>query len=65
MQEETDLIDEPPSPCVRNCCLDDQKVCLGCFRTITEICDWHEASAREKLEILARSRARYRERHLR
>ena len=43
-----------PSPCVRNCCLDDNDVCLGCFRTITEICGWSAASEAEKAEILAR-----------
>ncbi len=33
---------EPPvqSPCVRNCCLDDNDVCFGCFRTIEEIKEW-------------------------
>ena len=51
------------SPCVRNCCLDDQSVCFGCFRTIREICAWHDASDAEKLQILLRCRARYRERH--
>jgi uncharacterized protein len=28
------------SPCVRNCCLDDDLVCLGCFRSIEEIKEW-------------------------
>ena len=28
------------SPCVRNCCLDDDLVCVGCFRTIEEIKEW-------------------------
>jgi predicted Fe-S protein YdhL (DUF1289 family) len=30
----------PQSPCVRNCCLDDDLVCLGCFRSIEEIQEW-------------------------
>ena len=25
------------SPCVRNCCLDDRDVCLGCHRTLAQI----------------------------
>ena len=62
-EDSADFIDNPPSPCVRNCCLDEQSVCMGCFRTITEICEWHDAPAREKNEILARCRARYRERY--
>lgn len=48
------------SPCVRNCCLDDENVCLGCFRTLKEICAWHEAPDSEKLAILVRCRSRYR-----
>lgn len=28
------------SPCVRNCCLDDNDICLGCFRSVTEIKQW-------------------------
>ena len=52
------------SPCVRNCCLDDADVCMGCFRTLREICDWHSASAEQKREILARCAER-RENHAR
>ena len=47
-----------PSPCVRQCCLDPSDVCMGCFRTLKEICAWHEAPRQEKLEILERSRLR-------
>ena len=42
------------SPCVRNCCLDDDDVCMGCFRTLKEICGWSESSDEERLEILKR-----------
>lgn len=31
------------SPCVRNCCLNEDDVCLGCFRSITEITQWNAA----------------------
>ena len=44
--------DTVPSPCVRNCCLDDADVCMGCYRTVREICDWHSASDDRKREIL-------------
>jgi predicted Fe-S protein YdhL (DUF1289 family) len=34
-------IDRPiQSPCVRNCCLDDDLTCLGCFRSLEEIKEW-------------------------
>jgi predicted Fe-S protein YdhL (DUF1289 family) len=46
------------SPCVRNCCLDDDDVCLGCFRTLDEITGWNEASDEERHAILERARQR-------
>jgi predicted Fe-S protein YdhL (DUF1289 family) len=58
-----DDADDVPSPCVRNCCLDENNICMGCSRSISEICGWSEASAGEKREILARSRLRYEQRN--
>lgn len=40
------------SPCVRNCCLDTNDVCLGCFRTYDEILEWSGASDERKRNIL-------------
>ncbi|PHS27442.1 MAG: DUF1289 domain-containing protein [Methylophaga sp.] len=28
------------SPCVRNCCLNNSDICLGCFRSLDEILLW-------------------------
>jgi predicted Fe-S protein YdhL (DUF1289 family) len=47
-----DALAPPPSPCVRNCCLDDAEVCLGCGRTLDEILEWHQASVPRRLAIL-------------
>jgi hypothetical protein len=47
---------------VRNCCLDDSDICLGCNRSLTEICAWSKSSDDEKREILARCRVRAAER---
>ena len=41
------------SPCIRHCCLDGDDVCVGCYRTITEIMDWQKSTQSEKLDILA------------
>lgn len=46
------------SPCVRNCCLDEQDTCLGCGRSIEEIIRWGNASDKEKLQILMVSKKR-------
>lgn len=52
--------EEPQSPCISICVLDDQDVCQGCFRTGCEITDWFAASASEKEQILENARERYR-----
>jgi predicted Fe-S protein YdhL (DUF1289 family) len=53
------------SPCVRNCCLDEQDVCLGCGRSLDEIRVWSEAADPERLGILERAKARRAEREAR
>ena len=40
------------SPCIRNCCLDDDDICLGCYRSLDEILLWGGASDDEKMEVL-------------
>lgn len=50
------------SPCVRNCCLDEQDICLGCGRSLTEICGWTQADAEGKARILALAKVRREER---
>ena len=40
------------SPCVRKCTLDRDDVCVGCFRSIDEICAWGKASDDERRAIL-------------
>lgn len=42
------------NPCVRNCCLDEAEVCMGCFRSLEEILAWHGATRDERQEILRR-----------
>lgn len=36
------------SPCVRNCCLNDDDICLGCGRSLQEITRWSVASDADK-----------------
>ena len=51
--------EEPKSPCISVCVLDEGDICQGCFRNAAEITDWFMASAKEKREILARAKERY------
>jgi hypothetical protein len=46
------------SPCVRNCCLDKQDICIGCGRTVQEITRWGEADDEEKHKILKSAQTR-------
>ncbi len=46
---------EPLSPCISVCMLDENDICIGCFRSADEITDWLMASAEEKREILRRA----------
>ena len=43
----------PESPCVRTCCLDEQDICLGCYRTLVEILEWNTYGSQEKLKVIA------------
>jgi len=40
------------SPCVRNCCLNEEDICLGCFRHIDEIVEWSSADNIRRQVIL-------------
>jgi predicted Fe-S protein YdhL (DUF1289 family) len=55
MSFQTDLVQ---SPCIRNCCLDDQDICLGCFRDLEEIKAWAAADNAKRRLILANASSR-------
>ncbi len=40
------------SPCIRNCCLDSDDICLGCSRHIDEIIAWTSYNREEKERII-------------
>lgn len=48
-------------PCVRNCCLNDRRVCLGCGRSMAEILEWNTADAARQREISGFARQRLQE----
>lgn len=50
-----------PSPCIRNCCLNHDEVCLGCFRTLHEITQWTYLSDEEKQAVISQARRRQEE----
>ena len=50
--------DEPLSPCISVCLLDEENVGVGCYRSADEITDWFMADSESRREILQRARAR-------
>lgn len=36
------------SPCVRNCCLNAQDICMGCGRLLSEITSWMDFTEEQK-----------------
>ncbi|MBI6707938.1 DUF1289 domain-containing protein [Pseudomonas syringae] len=51
----TDTPIEKPvrSPCVSICALDEQDICTGCQRTVTEIIRWSRMSNDERRVVLS------------
>jgi predicted Fe-S protein YdhL (DUF1289 family) len=55
--------DEPASPCIGLCQMDDDTgLCKGCFRTLEEIAGWSGSSERDKRVVIEANRLR-REQH--
>jgi predicted Fe-S protein YdhL (DUF1289 family) len=50
--------DQQSSPCVRNCCLDDNDICLGCFRSLDEIKNWTQVDAQTRERYLMNAKSR-------
>lgn len=46
------------NPCVRNCCLDGDNICLGCGRRLAEILEWHRADPERRAHIRLSARSR-------
>ncbi|MEH6454294.1 MAG: DUF1289 domain-containing protein [Psychromonas sp.] len=46
------------SPCIRQCALNDDNICISCFRSLDEISQWSKASDMQKLDMLSNRYAR-------
>ena len=40
------------SPCIGLCTLNNDGVCIGCYRSMDEICAWADASGDERRQIM-------------
>jgi predicted Fe-S protein YdhL (DUF1289 family) len=43
---------------VRNCCLDEEDICMGCFRHLNEITAWSASNDAQRRAILKRAAQR-------
>ncbi len=52
------------APCVRNCCLDEDDICLGCGRSLEQILNWNEVDQAQRERWLEEATGRRRKRRL-
>ena len=52
------MAESPESPCISVCALDENDICMGCYRSADEITDWFMASDDKKREILRKCQER-------
>ncbi|MEN8713210.1 MAG: DUF1289 domain-containing protein [Arenicellales bacterium] len=48
----TRIDNQVASPCIDHCCLGDDDICTGCFRSLQEILSWGDADSLTRMEIL-------------
>jgi len=53
--EREGCINRIESPCIRKCCLNEEDVCLGCFRSLIEITQWTIVDEETRLQFLKNS----------
>ena len=48
------------SPCIAVCALDEDDLCIGCFRSVEEITCWVKMDNEQRRDVLERCRQRAR-----
>ncbi|MAR59966.1 MAG: DUF1289 domain-containing protein [SAR92 bacterium MED-G29] len=46
------------SPCISICKLNEDSICLGCFRSMDEILDWQFMEVDQKKSVLVKCKSR-------
>ncbi|MEQ1638332.1 MAG: DUF1289 domain-containing protein [Methylococcales bacterium] len=46
------------SPCINICCLNEQDVCLGCWRSLDEIKNWRQVDDATRQDFLSNAKQR-------
>ncbi|MER2493845.1 DUF1289 domain-containing protein [Catenovulum sediminis] len=50
------------TPCIRNCCLDEKDICIGCGRHVDEIVQWRSYSDAQRKVLMSRAKNRKQQR---
>jgi len=48
-------------PCIKKCCLNEDNICLGCFRTFDDMRQWNKANIEKKTRMLKIAQKRKKE----
>ncbi|MCB9015173.1 MAG: DUF1289 domain-containing protein [Lentimicrobiaceae bacterium] len=49
---------EDKSPCKKVCRLDEDGMCVGCYRMLDEIANWSIMSSQERMDVIRKSHLR-------
>ena len=52
------MTDEIQSPCISVCQMNEENICVGCFRNLAEIRTWFQADEKTKQQILEQAEQR-------
>jgi predicted Fe-S protein YdhL (DUF1289 family) len=52
MTDQKNIFGMVKSPCIAVCALDENDVCIGCYRTGEEITQWGEMDNQKKSEVM-------------
>ena len=48
------------TPCIKLCKLNEENVCVGCYRSIEEITNWRNLSLKEQKQVMETTKKRKR-----
>lgn len=46
------------SPCINVCKLNENQICVGCYRSLDEIDEWSNLNDKEKIKIIEKTKER-------
>jgi predicted Fe-S protein YdhL (DUF1289 family) len=59
--ESTNRVSYISTPCIMVCTLNEDDICIGCYRSLEEIGAWGDANTDERIDILDNAADRFSE----